>query len=139
MSSALMPRVRVLMLCDGIRASRIEENVFTLRGARYLVYADSFPLRRRLQMFLLLSSPRRGRFPGDVQVVEDETDRVVFHAHLDPMPEFREDEEHLPLTMPLNIRFPRAGRYTVRIQFFQETASDIVKMEQPFFVVEQER
>jgi hypothetical protein len=83
MSAALTPRVRVLVVCDGIRASRIEENVFTLRGARYQISADSFPLRRRLQLFLVLSCPRQGRFPAYVQVVEDQTDRTVFHtAHL---------------------------------------------------------
>ena len=43
MSAALTPRVRVLVVCDGIRASRIEENVFNLRGARYQIYADLFP------------------------------------------------------------------------------------------------
>ena len=63
MSAALTPRVRTLVVCDGIRASRIEENVFHLRGARLHVSAPRFPARRRLRLFVVLSSPRPAYYP----------------------------------------------------------------------------
>ena len=72
-------------------------------------------------------------------MVEDQTDRTVFHTDIQPTPEFRGDYEYLPLTMSMNIRFPRPGRYSVRIWFFQAAAPDLLKMDQSFFVVEQER
>jgi hypothetical protein len=136
MPAALTPRVRVLVVCDGIRSSKIEDAVFHLRGARGHVRADSFPLRRRLRLFLVLSNPRRGRFPGYVKVINDQTAQAVFYGQIEPAPEFHEDSDFLPLDLPVTVRFPEAGRYTVEIWFFQETSADVLKMEQPFYVLE---
>ena len=44
----------------------------------------------------------------------------------------------LPLDLPVHVRFPQAGRYTVQVWFFQETSADVLKMEQPFYVLEAE-
>src|SRR5437763_13310864 len=121
MTAALAPRVRTLVICDGIRASRVEESVFHLRGARSHVSAARFPLRRRLRLFLILSSPRPGRFPSYVKVIDDAADQAVFYGQVDPAPVFPETEDLLPLDLPIPIRFPRSGRYTVQVWFFQET------------------
>jgi hypothetical protein len=44
-AAALTPRVRILVVCDGVRVSRVEEGVYHLRGARCHIRADAFPLR----------------------------------------------------------------------------------------------
>jgi hypothetical protein len=38
-AAALTPRVRVMVVCDGIKPSQVEEDVFHLRGVRYYVAA----------------------------------------------------------------------------------------------------
>ena len=54
-AAVLTPRVRVMVVCDRIRPSRIEDGVFDLRGVRNHVSASSFPfLPRRLWLYLLL-------------------------------------------------------------------------------------
>jgi hypothetical protein len=58
---------------------------------------------------------------------------------IQPAPVFRGDDEYLPLSIPVNIRFPRPGRYSVRIWFLQAAAPDVLKMDQSFFVREQAR
>jgi hypothetical protein len=138
MPASLTPRVRTFVVCDGIRASRIEEDVFHLRGARSHIFAAAFPVRRRLRLFLVLSSPRPGRHPSYVKIVDDETDQAVFYGQVDPSPVFPDAEVLLPLDLPIQVRFPKAGRYTIQLWFFQETASDILKLEQPFHVVKRE-
>jgi hypothetical protein len=137
MSAALAPRVRTLVVCDGIRASKTEENVFHLRGARARLIAEEFPFRRGLRLFLILSSPRPGRFPCYVKVIEDESDQAVFYGQVQP-PSFPDAGGLLPLHVPVYVRFPRPGPYTVQIWFFQETSADVLKMEQPLDVLEDE-
>ena len=138
MPAALTPRVRTLVVCDGVRASKVEESVFHLRGTRYHLRADSFPLRRRLRLFLILSSPRPGRFIGYVKVIHDSTDRAVFYGQIQPSARFPADSDLLPLVLPVTVRFPQTGRYTMQVWFFQGAAADVLKMEQPFDVLEHE-
>ena len=138
MPTALAPRVRTLVVCDGIRASRIEANVYHLRGARTHIFAEAFPVRRRLRLFLILSSPRPGRCPSYVKIIDDQTDQAVFYGQIAPSPLFPGAGDLLPLDLPVHARFPQAGRYTVQVWFFQATSVDILKMEQPFFVLERE-
>lgn len=138
MPAALTPRVRTLVVCDSIRASKVEESVFHLRGTRYHIRADSFPLRRRLWLFVILSSPRPGRFPGYVKVIDGSTDRAIYYGQIEPPPRFPADGDLLPLVLPITVRFPRPDRYIVQVWFFQETGADILKMEQPFDVLERE-
>jgi hypothetical protein len=138
MSAAFTPRVRTLVVCDGIRASKIEENVFHLRGARSHIFAEAFPARRRLRLFLILSSPRSGRYPSYVKIIDDETDQAVFYGQVDPSPLFPDTADLLPLDLPIQVRFPKAGRYSLQLWFFQETSADVLKMEQPFYVLKRE-
>src|SRR5258708_7771255 len=138
MSAALTPRVRTLVACDAIRASRIEENVFHLRGARAHIFSQAFPVRRRLRLFLILSSPRSGRCRRSVKTIDDETDQAVLYGQVDPSPMFPDAAELLPLDLPIHVGFPKAGRYPVQLWFFQETAADVLKLEQPFYVLERE-
>ncbi len=138
MPAALTPRVRTLLACEGVKPSQVEEHVFHLKGVRYWVSAGGFPfVPARLWLFLLLSSPRKGRFPGHIRIVNDRTDRVVFIGKLTPTPVFQDDHEFLPVPMRLKCTFPQPGRYVIQVCFFQETFSDIVKAEMPLDVVEE--
>jgi hypothetical protein len=138
MSAALTPHVRTLVVGDGLRVSKLEENVFHLRGARSHIFADAFPLRRRLRLFLILSSPRAGRFPNYVKIIDDQTDQAVFYGQVDPSPLLPDADDLPPLDLPIHVRFPRAGVYTLQLWFFQETSADVLKLEQPFHVLERE-
>ncbi len=139
MPAALAPRVRTLLACEGVKFSKIEEHVFNLTGVRYWVRAGTFPfVPSRLWLFLLLSSPRKGRFPGHIRIVNDRTDRVSFIGKIIPDPVFQEDHEYLPVSMRLRCTFPQPGRYMIQVCFFQETFSDVVKAEMPLYVLEEE-
>src|SRR5262245_11159688 len=70
--AALTPRVRTIVVCDEAVQSEIEDQVFTLEGARQHFSAESFPCTRALAVYLLLTYPRGGSFPGEVKVVSDE-------------------------------------------------------------------
>jgi hypothetical protein len=118
-AAVLTPRVRVLVVCDRVRP-RDEADAFDLKGVRYQIRADSFPFApRRLGLFLLLSSLRRGRFPGYVKVVEDRTDRAIFYGQIEPAPTFDGANPFLPVYLPVRCRFPSAGPYTFQVWFFR--------------------
>ena len=135
-AAALTPRVRVMVVCDRIRPSRIEDGVFDLRGVRNHVSASSFPfLPRRLWLYLLLSSRRKARYPGYVLVIDDQNDKIIFHRKINPV--FQEEFEFLPVPVSLSCEFPRPGRYTVQVCFFQQKTADVVKAEIPFAVLEE--
>ena len=135
MSAAITPRVRTLVVCDGIRGSKIEDNVFHLRGVRSHIFAEAFPVQRRLHLFLILFSPRPGRYPSYVKVINDVTDQAVYYGQVDPSPLFPDAADLLPLELPIRVRFPTSGRYTIQLWFFQESTADVLKMEQPFHVL----
>jgi hypothetical protein len=134
MTAALTPRVRTLIVCDSVKLSTAEEDVFHLRGARWQVHAVSFPFRRRLRLFVLLSNPREGRYPGYIRVIHDESERAVFYGAIEPAPLFERDSDFVPIDLPIRVTFPQAGRYTVQVWFFQESSADVLKMELPFFI-----
>jgi hypothetical protein len=139
MPATVTPRVRNLIVCDRIRASTAEDGVFHLRGARCWLTLDDLSTRRRLHLFVILSSPRAGRFPGYVRVIDSQTDRTVFYGQIEPTPEFPEHADLLPLDLPISVRFPRSGIFSIEIWFFQETSPDVQKMEQPFYVLQREQ
>lgn len=135
-AAALTPRVRMMAICDRVRESKTEPGVFDLKGVRQGLTADAFPfVPDRLSLFLVLSSPRPGEFPGYVRVIQDRTDKAVFFAHL-ARPKFGPDGGWLASATALRCRFPDAGQYTVQVWFFQMDGSDILKGESPFSVEE---
>jgi hypothetical protein len=134
-AAALTPRVRVMLVCDGLRASRLEEGVFDLRGARHHIRAASFPFRpRRLWLYLVLSNRRRGRYPGYVRITDDQSERAVFQSNFEAV--FQEDLGLVWIPMRLKCTFPHQGQYTLQIWFFQDARADVVKGEQSFIVLE---
>jgi hypothetical protein len=58
--AAVTPRVRTIVICDDAVASPTEGDVFTLEGVRVRLQAERFPWRVGLNVYLLLSSPRKG-------------------------------------------------------------------------------
>ena len=117
----LTPRVRIMAICDRVRESKIETGVFHLKGVRQAMTADVFPfVPARLWLFVVLSSPRAGEFPGYVRVVDDDNDRVVFHGHLTPPPVFWPDGGLWVIGYPVRCRFPKEGNYSAQVCFFQE-------------------
>jgi hypothetical protein len=134
-AAALTPRVRMMAICDGVRESKFEAGVFHLKGVRQGMTAGAFPfVPARLWLFLLPSNPRAGEFTSYVRVVNDRTDRVVFHMHLDPRPTFGADGGLFAWRGPIPCRFPEEGQYTVQVCFFQEQGNDVLKGEIPFYV-----
>lgn len=134
-AAGLTPRVRIMVICDEIRKSKTEVDVFHLKGVRQGITVRSLPfVPSQLWVFLLLSNPRPGVFPAYIQVVNDRTDRVILHGHLTPPPEFPIGGGVLPLETSIRCAFPEAGTYTVRLSFFQEAGTDIVKGEMPFTI-----
>src|SRR5260370_38017854 len=127
-AAVLTPRVRLMAICDGVRESRREAGVFHLKGVRHEISAPAFPFApSQLWLFLILSSPRPGEFPGYVVVVHDRTDKTIFFANLEPRPTFGASDDVLPGQSQLRCVFPEEGRFTVQVWFFQEQGSDVLK------------
>ena len=138
-AAALAPRVRLATVCDRARESLTEAGVYHLRGVRQRIVAPAFPVAAsRLWLFLVLSSPRPGTYPGYIRVLDEGTDKAIFLAHLAPHPRFEADDDALAAAARLRCSFPHAGRYTVQVWFYQEQGSDVLKAELPFSVVKED-
>jgi hypothetical protein len=108
MSAALVPRVRILVVCDEAVASEIEDGVFTLEGVRQGFHASSFPCIRDLAVYLLLSYPRSGRFDGQIELKHDLEDKTIRSAQFTAA--FAAGENLLALAVDLdNCVFPEPG------------------------------
>ncbi len=137
-ATALTPRVRLAAVCDRVRESLTEAGVYHLRGVRQRIGAPTFPLAdSRLWLFLVLSSPRPGIYPGYIRVIDEGTDKAIFFAHLAPHPRFEAGQDDLAAAARMRCSFPHAGRYTVQIWFYQEQGSDVLKAELPFSVAKE--
>jgi hypothetical protein len=136
MTAALLPRVRILVVCDEAVRSEIEDDVFTLEGVRYRIYARSFPCLRELSVFLLLSYERRGRFEGTVRVEDDVTNKYLRLKKF--VVEFDGDNHLEALDVDLGeCRFPAPRRYWIRVEFTSHEGVDVMKHESPFSVLEE--
>jgi len=135
--AALTPRVRTIVICDDVSASLTEEDVFTLEGVRYHVAASSFPLRRTLNLFLLLSCPRKGEYPGKVLVVNERSNKAIRYAKFRAT--FHDDNVLLALYVDVgHCVFPETGRYSFEIYLSAPGGEEALKGEHPFFVLSYE-
>jgi hypothetical protein len=136
-AAVLTPRVRIMVVCDGVRESKTEIGVFDLKRVRQTIRNNEFPfIPSRLWLYLLLSSPRAGEHPGYV-VVNDSSDKKIFYGHLLPPPTFQANIEFRAYRVRLRCSFPEPGRYIIQVWFFQEQGSDVVKGEFPFDVLQE--
>jgi hypothetical protein len=134
-AAALMPRIRLMAICDGVRESKTEAGVYHLKGLRQRIIAPAFPFApARLWLFLVFSSIRTGEFPGYVLVIDDRTDKTIFFGNLTPPPTFEAGVETVVNEMRLKCSFSQPGRYTVQVWFFQEQGRDVLKGELTFTV-----
>jgi hypothetical protein len=135
-AARLTPRVRIMLICESANERKAEAAVFDLKGVKQHITAKGFPfVPAHLCLFLLLSSPRDGRFPGYLRVINNRTGKAVFYAHLKPEPVFDAGRGVMPVIMPIHCSFPEAGAYTAELCFFQAEAHGIVKGEMPFSVL----
>jgi hypothetical protein len=134
-AAALTPRVRMMAICDGVRPSKIEADVFHLKGVRQAMTARAFPfVPVQLWLFVLFSSPWAGEFPWYVRVVNDRTDKAIFFAHAEARLLFGMDNAMCASWVPIRCAFPEEGRYSVEVWFFQEQGNDVLKGEMPFTI-----
>jgi hypothetical protein len=135
--AAVLPRVRTIVICDDVTPSPIEENVFTLEGVRQHLVVRSFPWRASLSVFLLLSSPRKGKYPGAVRVVNQRTNKAIRVAEF--RASFDEDNRLLPLYVEVSgCIFPEAGWYDFQIYLSTRNGSESLKGEHPFALLADE-
>src|SRR3954471_18569588 len=92
--AAILPRLRALIVCDQVIASDVEPGVFTLEGVRQHLEAASFPDTRELNLFLVLSSPRRGVWDGKMLLLSASETRIRYSRF---RATFTSENELLPL------------------------------------------
>jgi len=131
------PRVRTVVICDDVIASLTEDGVFTLEGVRQHLEAASFPRRVPLNLFLLLSNPRRGRYAGKILLVNERNDRPIRYVKF--FATFHEGNELLPMYVGIgDCVFPEAGQYSFEVYFSARGGGEALKGEHPFRVVSHE-
>ncbi len=131
--AAVTPRVRTIVICDDVAASRTEDRVFTLKRVRQHLEAASLPWRATLRLFLLLSSPRKGKYDGKVLIVDERNDRVTRYVKF--VAEFEDDNELLPMYVEMSeCVFPEAGHYNFAVFFTARDGGEALKAEHPFTV-----
>src|SRR5260370_36851158 len=112
--AAVTPRVRTIVICDDISASLTERGIFTLEGVRLHLAVSCIPCRAALSLYLLLSSPRKGRCPGKILVVHERSDRTI--RYLNFVASFEDGHELLPLYVAVgDCVFPEAGAYNFEV------------------------
>jgi hypothetical protein len=132
--AAVTPRVRSILICDAVSASRTEDRVFTLKGVSQHLTAALFPWRATLRVFLLLSSPRKGKYAGKVLLVNERNDRVIRYGKF--LAEFGEDNDRLPLYVDTSeCVFPEAGHYRFAVYLTAQDGDEALKEEHPFTVL----
>ena len=131
--AAVTPRVRTIVICDDVTASQTEEEVFTLEGVRLDLKAESLPCRARLSLFLVLSSARKGRYPGKVLLVNMENDKPIRYVKF--VASFEQDNDLLPLHVEMgDCSFPGAGPYNFEVYLSAQGGGEALKGEHPFNV-----
>jgi hypothetical protein len=95
--------------------------------------AESFPWRAPLSLFLLLSSPRKGRYAGKILVVNERSDKPIRYVKF--VASFQEGNELLPLYVDVGeCLFPEGGLYTFEISF-SARGGEALKGEHPLTVL----
>jgi hypothetical protein len=132
--AAVTPRVRTIVICDDVSVRLTEYGVFTLEGVRQHLQAAAVPWRAALSLFLVLSSARKGTYPGRILVVNEQTDRAI--RYLKFAATFAQDNELLPLYLSVGeCTFPEAGVYRFEVYFAaRSVGTDVLKGEHPLIV-----
>jgi hypothetical protein len=135
--AAVTPRVRTIVVCEDVAASLTEDGVFTLIGVRLHLEVASCPWRAVLRLFLVLSSPRKGRYAGKILIVNERNDRPIRYVKFFAV--FQQDNEVLPLYVDVGeCVFPEAGPYNFEIYFSARGGGEALKGEHPLTVLSRE-
>jgi len=90
-----------------------------------------------LNLFLLLSSPRKGKYSGNILIVNERTDRPIRYVKF--LATFQQDNELLPLYVEIgDCVFPETGHYNFEIYFSARGGGEALKGEHPFTVLSHE-
>src|SRR5207253_2983079 len=101
--------------------------------------AVSFPWRDSLNLFLLLSSPRKGDHAGKILVVDEQSDKAIRYVKF--LATFEENNELLPLYVEVgDCVFSEASQYSFEIYFSARDGREALIGEHSFTVLaEQEQ
>jgi hypothetical protein len=115
MANLVMPRVQAMVLCDGVKESDDEPDVFQLAGVRTVLDAASFPaLHPRLCVFLQMSG-HRGQASCHVEIERGKTGEVVIETPNRSV-NFENPTSAVPLIFRVrNCVFPEPGVYYVQV------------------------
>lgn len=131
--AALTPRVRMIAICDDITVSLTEDRVFTLEGIRFEKFVSSLPCRVSLYVFLVLSSPRKGTFPGKILLVNEGTEKLLRYVKFEA--EFDEDNQLMPYGIDIgDCVFPTGGLYRFEV-YFSARGSETLKGDHLFTII----
>ena len=117
MANVVLPRVHVMVLCDEIEPSSVEEDVFDLHGVRTHITARSFPYTHPQLTVYLQMTGHDGTATGWAVVADPATDTEI---------SVTQEEEitfHGPLSFVtvrwqiLDCSFPEPGLYYVQAYF----------------------
>jgi len=134
--AAVTPRVRTIVICDDVSASPTENGVFDLTGVRQHIFAESFPCRVALSLFMLLSSARKGDYTGRVVIVNERNERMIRYVKF--AADFDRDNQLSPFYLEIdNCVFPEAGAYDFEV-YFSARDGEALKGEHPFAVLSHE-
>ncbi len=113
--------------------------VYTLEGVRQQLQADYFPCTAELDLFMVLSSPRKGTYKGRILLVDSTGIEEKGIRYWKFPATFEEDNEILPLFVTLeNCTFRQSGQYLFQVWFAARRGLDVQKAEQPFYVLRNE-
>ncbi len=136
-TAALTPRVRTLVICDDVAASLTEDRVFTLEGVRFEFVASHFPFRASVFVFLALSSSRKGIFPGEILLVNEQSEKVLRYVKF--VAEFSGDNQLMPCALDLgDCFFPNGGLYRLEV-YFSVQGANALKGEHPLTIFASEK
>ena len=133
---ALTPRVRTVVVCDDVSASLTADRVFTLDGVRFEILAPSVPCRAALHVFLVLSSPRKGTFPGKILLVNERDEKLVRYAKV--VAAFEQGNQLVPYGFDIGeVVFPNSGQFRFEV-YFAVRGTEVLKGEHPFTIMSDE-
>jgi hypothetical protein len=136
-AAAVTPRVRTIVICDDVLTSFTETSVFTLEGVRLHLEATFFPYRAELNVYLLLSSPRKGKYSGKILIVNERNDKPIRYVKFVAV--FHDENELLPVYVGVgDCLFPEAGLYSFEISFTARNGDEALKGEHPFTILSHE-
>src|SRR5450755_2876103 len=78
MAKAVLPRVHVMVRCDEIEPSSVEEDVFDLQGVRTHIIAPAFPYIHPLLCVYLQMTGHAGTVSGHAAVSDPEADAEIY-------------------------------------------------------------